>query len=159
MKPHFPLKGGCSCGSVRYQITSKPLIVHCCHCSWCQRESGSAFVINAVIEADRVALLKGAPVCIDTPSASGYGQKIWRCPHCQVALWSNYAGIGEKVRFIRVGTLDTPAALPPDIHIYTSTKLDWVQLPEGLPAMPDYYNLDEIWPRDSIERKNRLFGQ
>lgn len=159
MKPHFPLKGGCSCGSVRYQITSKPLIVHCCHCSWCQRESGSAFVINAVIEADRVALLKGAPVCIDTPSASGYGQKIWRCPHCQVALWSNYAGIGEKVRFIRVGTLDTPAALPPYIHIYTSTKLDWVQLPEGLPAMPDYYNLDDIWPRDSIERKNRLFGQ
>ncbi|WP_321340481.1 GFA family protein [uncultured Cohaesibacter sp.] len=159
MKTHFPLKGGCSCGSVRYQITSKPLIVHCCHCSWCQRESGSAFVINAVIEADRVALLKGAPVCIDTPSASGYGQKIWRCPHCQVALWSNYAGIGEKVRFIRVGTLDTPAALPPDIHIYTSTKLDWVQLPEGLPAMPDYYNLDEIWPSDSIERKNQLFGQ
>ena len=159
MKTHFPLKGGCSCGSVRYQITSKPLIVHCCHCSWCQRESGSAFVINAVIEADRVALLKGAPVCIDTPSASGYGQKIWRCPHCQVALWSNYAGIGEKVRFIRVGTLDTPAALPPDIHIYTSTKLDWVQLPEGLPAMPDYYNLDDIWPSDSIERKNQLFGQ
>lgn len=159
MKTHFPLKGGCSCGAVRYQITSKPLIVHCCHCSWCQRESGSAFVINAVIEADRVALLKGAPVCIDTPSASGYGQKIWRCPHCQVALWSNYAGIGEKVRFIRVGTLDTPAALPPDIHIYTSTKLDWVQLPEGLPAMPAYYNLDEIWPSDSIERKNQLFGQ
>lgn len=159
MKTHFPLKGGCSCGSVRYQITSKPLIVHCCHCSWCQRESGSAFVVNAVIEADRVALLKGAPVCINTPSASGYGQKIWRCPHCQVALWSNYAGIGEKVRFIRVGTLDTPATLPPDIHIYTSTKLDWVQLPEGLPAMPDYYNLDDIWPSDSIERKNQLFGQ
>lgn len=157
MDQHYPLAGGCSCGAVRYQIETAPMIVHCCHCTWCQRETGSAFVLNALIEAERVTLLKGAPVCIDTPSASGKGQKIWRCPDCQVALWSNYAGSGEKVRFVRVGTLDHPGALPPDIHIYTSTKLDWITLPDGVPAVEDYYRLSEVWSDESLERKSRLF--
>nr|WP_319485340.1 GFA family protein [uncultured Cohaesibacter sp.] len=157
MDQHYPLTGGCSCGAIRYQIETAPMIVHCCHCTWCQRETGSAFVLNALIEAERVTLLKGAPVCVDTPSASGKGQKIWRCPHCQVALWSNYAGSGEKVRFVRVGTLDKPGALPPDIHIYTSTKLDWVSLPDDVPAMEEYYRLSEVWSPESIERKQQLF--
>nr|WP_319388857.1 GFA family protein [uncultured Cohaesibacter sp.] len=157
MDQHYPLAGGCSCGAVRYQIETAPMIVHCCHCTWCQRETGSAFVLNALIEAERVTLLKGAPVCIDTPSASGKGQKIWRCPDCQVALWSNYAGSGEKVCFVRVGTLDHPGALPPDIHIYTSTKLDWITLPDGVPAVEDYYRLSEVWSDESLERKSRLF--
>ncbi|WP_319498118.1 GFA family protein [uncultured Cohaesibacter sp.] len=157
MDQHYPLTGGCSCGAIRYQIETAPMIVHCCHCTWCQRETGSAFVLNALIEAERVTLIKGAPVCVDTPSASGKGQKIWRCPHCQVALWSNYAGSGEKVRFVRVGTLDKPGALPPDIHIYTSTKLDWVSLPEDVPAMEEYYRLSEVWSPESIERKQQLF--
>jgi hypothetical protein len=154
---HYPLTGGCSCGAIRYQIETAPMIVHCCHCTWCQRETGSAFVLNALIEAERVTLLKGAPVCINTPSASGKGQKIWRCPHCQIALWSNYAGSGDKVRFVRVGTLDHPGTLPPDIHIYTSTKLDWVTLPDGVPAVEEYYRLSEVWSPESIERKQRLF--
>ncbi|WP_245418149.1 GFA family protein [Cohaesibacter haloalkalitolerans] len=157
MDQHYPLTGGCSCGAIRYQIETAPMIVHCCHCTWCQRETGSAFVLNALIEAERVTLLKGAPVCINTPSASGKGQKIWRCPHCQVALWSNYAGSGDKVRFVRIGTLDHPGTLPPDIHIYTSTKLDWVTLPDGVPAVEEYYRLSEVWSPESIERKQRLF--
>lgn len=152
MSFQYPLQGGCACGAVRYQLETAPLFVHCCHCTWCQRETGSAFVLNAMIEADRVTLLKGEPVCIDTPSASGKGQKIWRCPHCQVALWSNYAGAGEKVKFVRVGTLDHADALPPDIHIFTSTKQPWVHLPEDLPIMLEYYNRKELWPTSSLER-------
>src|SRR6187551_817352 len=105
------LEGGCTCRSVRYRLASAPLFVHCCHCRWCQRESGSAFALNAMIEADRVALLAGEPEAVDTPSASGKGQKIWRCPRCRVAVWSNYAGAGAAVRFVRVGTLDEAGRL------------------------------------------------
>lgn len=145
-------EGGCTCRHVRYRIKSKPLFVHCCHCSWCQRETGTAFALNAMIEADRVELTSGEVELVNTPSASGKGQKIWRCPQCFVALWSNYSGSGDKVRFMRVGTLDNPAAMPPDIHIFTSTKQPWVVLPEGAKAVPEFYSPREMWPKESRER-------
>jgi hypothetical protein len=110
-------------------MTAKPLFVHCCHCRWCQRETGASFALNAMIESDRVVLLSGAPEVVLTPSNSGKGQKIARCPQCRIALWSNYAGAGDVVRFVRVGTLDKPDRLPPDIHIFTSSKQPWVVLP------------------------------
>jgi len=148
--------GRCTCGEVRYRMTTAPLFVHCCHCRWCQRETGSAFVLNAMIEAERVELLAGTPVVIDTPSNSGKGQKIARCPTCQVALWSNYGGGGDAVRFVRVGTLLEPDRLPPDIHIYTSTKQPWVILPPGTPAVAEFYDLEKYWPAASLERRVAL---
>ena len=129
-----PMEGGCACGGVRYRMTGAPIFVHCCHCRWCQRESGAAFALNALIEADRVVLLKGEPERVATPSASGKGQTFARCPDCHVALWSNYAGAGDLVNFVRVGTLDQPDRLPPDIHIYTASKQPWVVIPEGMPS-------------------------
>ncbi|MEE8455784.1 MAG: GFA family protein, partial [Limibaculum sp.] len=120
------MDGGCACGAVRYRMSGAPMFVHCCHCRWCQRETGAAFALNALIEADRVLVLTGAPEAVPTPSASGWGQRIARCPECRVALWSNYAGAGDAVRFVRVGTLDEPDRLPPDIHIYTASKQPWV---------------------------------
>jgi hypothetical protein len=150
------LTGRCTCGAVRYELTSRPLFVHCCHCRWCQRESGASFALNAMIEADRVALLEGGPEVVLTPTASGKGQKIARCPSCRVALWSNYAGAGDAIRFVRVGTLDEPDLLPPDIHIFTSSKQPWVQLPPGVPAVPEYYDRRQYWPRESLERRARL---
>jgi hypothetical protein len=147
------LEGSCTCGAIRYRLTSKPLFVHCCHCRWCQRETGSAFVINALIEADRVELLAGTPEIVPTPSNSGRGQKIARCPTCRVALWSNYAGAGDAVRFVRVGTLLEPDRLPPDIHIFTSSKQPWVVLPADTPVVPEYYKLDDYWPQDSLKRR------
>ena len=120
MASNDTFEGGCTCRHVRYRIKSKPLFVHCCHCRWCQRETGTAFALNAMIEADRVELPAGEPELVDTPSASGKGQKIWRCPHCRIALWSNYAGAGDEVRFVRVGTLDEPdgdAARHPHLHL------------------------------------------
>ena len=131
----LPLEGGCTCGAVRYRMNTRPLFVHCCHCRWCQRETGASFALNAMIESDRVSLLKGQPEVVNTPSNSGKGQKIARCPVCRIALWSNYAGAGDAVRFIRVGTLDDPDRLPPDIHIFTSSKQPWVVLPPGMPAV------------------------
>jgi len=148
--------GGCSCGHVRYRMTSEPLFVHCCHCSWCQRETGSAFALNAMIESDRVHFLKGEVEVIDTPTRSGKGQKISRCKECQAALWSIYAGAGDTVRLIRVGTLDAPALVPPDIHIYTSTKQPWVVLTPDIPIMTQYYRASEQWPNESLERRAAL---
>ena len=155
----LPLDGGCDCGEIRYRITTKPLIVHCCHCRWCQRESGASFALNAMIEAERVEVLKGEAEVIDTPSNSGKGQKIARCPQCRIALWSNYTGGGDKVKFVRVGTLDAPDVMPPDIHIFTSTKQPWVILPPGISAFAEYYRADEVWPAESLARRKALFGK
>ena len=149
-------EGGCTCRSVRYRLRSKPMFVHCCHCSWCQRETGTAFALNALIERERMEVT-GEVVLVDTPSNSGKGQVIARCPKCHIALWSNYGGQGDGVRFVRVGTLDEPGRMPPDIHIFTSTKQPWVTLADGKPVMKEYYKSSEIWPKESLERRARVF--
>ena len=154
----FSAEGGCACASVRYRLTSRPMFVNCCHCRSCQRESGASFALNAMIEADRVVLLSGSPEVVDTPSASGMGQKVTRCPSCRVALWSNYGGAGDAIHFIRVGTLDEPERLPPDIHIYTASKQPWVVLPPGTPAVAGFYERDEVWPEESLARRRRALA-
>jgi hypothetical protein len=155
----FPLAGGCACRAVRYRMETRPLFVHCCHCRWCQRETGAAFALNAMIEADRVTLLAGEPEIVDTPSESGRGQKVARCPKCRIAVWSHYAGAGPAVSFIRVGTLDAPDHLPPDIHIFTASKQPWVVLPAGVPAVPEYYDRNEHWPKESLARRETLVAK
>jgi hypothetical protein len=151
--------GGCTCRHVRYRMTSKPLFVHCCHCRWCQRETGAAFALNAMIEADRVQLLSGDLTVVDTPSNSGKGQRISRCPRCAIAVWSNYAGAGDAIRFVRVGTLDEPENLPPDIHIFTASKQPWLVLPPDTPAEPEFYKVSERWPAESLERRAALLAK
>jgi hypothetical protein len=152
----YPVDGGCDCKAIRYRMMTNPMFVHCCHCRWCQRETGSAFVLNALIETDRVQLLTGEPEVIDTPSQSGRGQKIARCPSCKIALWSNYSL--PTVRFIRVGTLDNPDIAPPDVHIFTASKQPWVILPPGAPAFAEYYDSSKLWPADSLERRAAAFA-
>jgi hypothetical protein len=152
----FPLEGGCDCRYIRYRMQTRPLFVHCCHCRWCQRETGASFALNAMIEADRVSLLSGEPDIVDTPSASGMGQKIARCPKCRIAVWSNYAGAGPVVKFVRVGTLDQPDHLPPEIHIFTASKQPWVVIPSHMPAVPEYYEREKFWPPESLARRQAL---
>lgn len=148
----FELEGGCDCRGVRYRITSQPLFVHCCHCRWCQRETGSAFALNAMVETERLAVLQGAPEEVAVPSESGKGQRIVRCPHCRVALWSHYPGGGEAIAFVRVGTLDTPDALPPDIHIYTASKQPWLMLPADARAFAEFYDPRVEWSAETLQR-------
>jgi hypothetical protein len=148
--------GHCTCNFVRYRLTSRPMFVNCCHCRWCQRETGSAFVINATIEADRMELLAGEVELVDTPSLSGAGQQIARCPKCRVALWSNYSSLGALVRFVRVGTLDEPDRLPPDAHIFTMSKQPWVVLPPGAPVFHEFYEREKLWSADSLARRKAL---
>ena len=152
------MDGGCGCGSLRYRLLKRPMIVHCCHCRWCQRETGSAFAVNAVLEADCVVHEGTEPMLVLTPSESGRGQTIARCPTCQMAVWSNYAGAGERIRFVRVGTLDQPDLLPPDIHIFTASKQPWVVLPEGVRAVPQYYAPKQIWSPQAQARWRKARG-
>jgi hypothetical protein len=151
------LAGGCACGAVRYRLSGAPMFVHCCHCRDCQRQTGSAFVLNALIETARIVLLSGEPVAVAVPTDSGRPHEIHRCPACQTALWSDYGG-RPALRFVRVGTLADPAALPPDVHIYTRSKLPWIALPAGVPAFAAYYDMQALWPAASLERRRAILG-
>jgi hypothetical protein len=149
--------GGCACGQLRYRLSSAPMFVHCCHCRDCQRQTGSAFVLNALIETARVERLAGVTASVPAPTDSGRPHDIHRCPHCQAAVWSHYGG-GPKLAFLRIGTLDEPSALSPDVHIYTRSKLPWVALPPGAPAFEAYYDSKTLWPAASLARRKALFG-
>jgi hypothetical protein len=145
-------EGGCACGEVRYRLTSRPMFIHCCHCLDCQRQTGSAFVLNALIETDRIELLSGEPRPMPVPTGSGGPHDIYRCPTCLTAMWSDY-GRRPGLRFVRLGALDDPAALGPDVHIFTRSKLPWVGLPAEVPAFEIYYDTQALWPSASLERR------
>ena len=145
------MEGGCDCGGVRYRIKATPMMVHCCHCRWCQRETGSGFVINAIVETSNLEIT-GETVMVGTPSASGKGQKIVRCPKCHVALWSHYARRGTALAFVRAGTLDDPSAVTPDVHIFTATKLPWIGLPEDAQVFTEFYDVPKVWPPEALAR-------
>ena len=143
-------EGGCACGALRYRLRSEPMFIHCCHCLNCQRQTGSAFVVNLLIEADHLQLLAGAPHPVEAPRDRGRPQRIFRCPQCQVAIFSEYGS--PEVRFVRGGTLDDPTDIAPDVHIYTRSKVDWVTFPEGTPAFEEYYDHKKLWPSESLRR-------
>jgi hypothetical protein len=133
------------------------MFVHCCHCLSCQRQTGSAFVINLLIEADRVELLAGEPQPVDVPRDDGSVQQIYRCPTCQVAVFSEYGR--PEVRFVPAGTLDEPSSITPDVHIFTRSKLPWVTLPGSAPAFDVYYDSKTLWPPESLERLDAVFAR
>jgi hypothetical protein len=143
-------QGGCACGALRYRLASHPLFIHCCHCLNCQRQTGSAFVVNLLIEADRVEVLTGAVQPVDVPRDDGSVQRVSRCPQCQVAVFSEYTR--PEVRFVRGGTLDDPTDVAPDVHIYIRSKVGWVTLPQGTPAFEAYYDHEKLWPPESLRR-------
>lgn len=146
------LTGGCGCGEVRYELASKPMFTNCCHCLDCQRQTGSAFVINGLIETDRIEILSGEPVGVKLPTPSGRAHISFRCPTCQVSLWSDY-GNRSYLRFLRIGTLDDPNQVPPDAHIFTRSKLGWVILPEDVPTFAVYYDMQELWSDEAQARR------
>jgi hypothetical protein len=151
------LSGGCACGAVRYRLGSTPMFVHCCHCRDCQRQTGSAFVINALIETDQVEVESGDPQPFAMPTDSGRPHHVYRCPTCGTAVWSDY-GDRKVLRFVRVGTLDDPTTLTPDVHIFVRSKLPWVTLPGGVPAFEAYYDMRKLWPSESLERRRAILG-
>jgi hypothetical protein len=155
--PTPPFAGACFCGAVKYRLTSAPMFVNCCHCTDCQRQTGGAFAINALIERARVEVLEGEPVRTTVPTDSGRFHDIWRCGQCHTALWSDYGRRGT-VAFVRVSTLEDRHAIEPDAHIFTRSKVPWVRLPEGARAFKVYYDMKKEWPAESLERRNAAVG-
>lgn len=153
------MRGSCSCGQIQFELSDQPMFVHCCHCRMCQRQTGTAFALNALIEADKLTLHAGTPETIEMPSKNPRGQKIRRCPKCRVALWSTYPGGGETFVYVRVGALEDPDAFPPDIHIFTESKQPWVNLPAQTPAFAQFYDRQECWPEASLMRRQLALGE
>lgn len=153
------MDGRCTCGDVSFRLLDEPIVTHACHCRWCQRETGSAFALNGVIETERLQLLSGAPEEVELPSASGKGQIVARCPRCRVALWSHYAGSGRSLAYVRMGTLEDTSTVAPDVHIFTSTKQPWVVLPEGARVFPAFYRAREVLSEAALARRNAALGR
>jgi hypothetical protein len=151
------LEGGCACGAVRYRLASGPMFVNCCHCSDCQRQVGSAFVINALIETDRIQVQSGEIAPTAMPTDSGRPHLVYRCTACGTTLWSDY-GDRKVMSFLRATTLDDRGALKPDAHIFTRSKLPWVQLPDDARVFEIYYDMETEWPAESLARRNALLG-
>ncbi len=149
-------RGQCSCGESEFLMKRDPLFVHCCHCTYCQRETGASYGLNALVEAAEISLTKGEPERVELPSNSGKGQSVYRCSTCKIALWSHYGAGGEKLSFVRVGTLDEASHFTPSIHIYTSTKQPWITLSDAVPSVAGYYSAKEHWPTESLERARAM---
>lgn len=153
------VEGGCGCRAVRYRLEATPMVVHCCHCRWCQRESGASFALNAMIESSKLTSLGAEPEMVLTPSESGAGQTIARCSQCKTAVWSHYSSAGPILAFVRVGTLDNPDAFAPDVHIFTESKQPWLALPAGAPAFEQYYDREQVWSQQALARRRALLPQ
>lgn len=110
-----------------------------------------------------------APKTVLVPSESGKGQSMSRCPRCFTCVWSNYSGNGPLARAVRVGTLDEPWKVMPDVHIYTESKHPAVILPEDGAEIDDgnggkkkvrlfkrFYPVPEIWSKESLARMGEI---
>nr|WP_029040344.1 GFA family protein [Cucumibacter marinus] len=146
------LSGECACGEVQYELGRVPMFTHCCHCLECQRQTGSAFVINGLIETDQITVSGLEPVPVPVPTSSGRQHDVYRCPRCQTALWSDYGG-RSWLRFVRIGTLHDPSSVSPDVHVFARSKRDWVGLPEDVPVFDVFYDMKELWPSEALARR------
>ena len=149
------MSGRCSCGAVTYHLSEEPMFVHCCHCCDCQRLSGSAYLLNALIETDRVAV-EGELTEVHLQTPSGGGKVVKRCAACGDAIFSHYLIRGSSIAFVRVGTLNDPAACPPNVQIFTESKQPWVFLSSDIPAFEQFYDFNELWPEESLHRRRKL---
>jgi hypothetical protein len=153
------LEGGCGCGAVRYRLTGEPFIVHNCHCSLCQRQTGTGSAVNAFIESDRLNLLSGDVVENAFETGSGATQTVIRCGKCGTAMWSFYPRLGRKVAAVRVGTLDEPSLAAPDVAIFVADKPDWAPVPEGIPTFEQFYNPMDVYSEQSLARLKAVIDQ
>ncbi|KAH3906435.1 hypothetical protein HBH56_203930 [Parastagonospora nodorum] len=156
-----PFYGSCPCTHISYTLTSTPLIVHACHCTHCQHESGSAFALNALYEPDRVIVQDGKEADIlrtNVPSEKG-GQTMHRCPKCYTVLWSTYAAGRDLLKVVRVGTIDGGVGkLRPDAHLFVGKEKGWMNL-DGERVFETVGKKENYWSGESLERFRIVVGR
>lgn len=127
------------------------MFTHACHCTDCQRTTGSAFVIHSVLLGDDLQV-EGETKAGMLPSGSGAGCEIHFCAACGTYIWCRYLYHKVDVIALRVGTLDDTSQVSPQAHIFTRSKQPWLKLPEDVPAFEEALNRDAVWTAESIER-------
>ena len=122
------MTGGCSCGAIRYEIASFPLLLYTCNCTDCQTRSGSAFALNMPVPADAFRILQGEPKAWRSTSPTGVPVISWFCGDCGTRLYGERAGRSDRVN-VRAGTLDDTSWLVPAAHFFTrrQSAQAWVQ--------------------------------
>lgn len=140
------------CNTVRYRLLTSPLFCHACHCLDCQRVSGSAFILSLEIELYNIKIISATlPAFTKHEPKPGVFEQFAECPKCRVRLWAD-SMVEEAVCDVRVGTLDFPSLMEPDLHIFVESKLDWVRLPDGARTMLKGGNVQQFWPKSSLKR-------
>lgn len=145
----LPLTGGCQCGGLRYEVRAEPLSVYVCHCTECQRQSGSAFAMSAVVPRPALVYLSGRPKRCSRKADSGNTIDGDFCPDCGVRL-AHYPSANDKVAILKPGTLDDTRWLVPVGHIWTRSAQAWVTIPDDtvrFAGHPDVARLIDAWQR------------
>jgi hypothetical protein len=145
------IDGGCACGAVRYRLLKPPLFVHCCHCTRCQRESGTAYVAHGMIERANLEW-DGEVTAVRLPTDSKTRHEIVHCAACLTPLWGQHGRQPSVMVYLKVGTFDAPERCPPNAHIFVRSKLAWVAINPDIPQFARYYNAAKVWPQESLER-------
>jgi len=125
-RPTFPLTGGCSCGAIRYEIASFPLLLYTCNCTDCQTTSGSAFALNMPVETKSFHIVKGAAKGWHRISPSGANTTSWFCDNCAARIYGSRESRPEAVN-VRAGTLDDTSWLIPVAHLFIGSAQGWIQ--------------------------------
>lgn len=126
--------GGCQCGSVRYRIEGEPLDLVVCHCTECQRQSGSAFGMSLAVRAKDFRLTTGTLKSFTVTCDSGRLKTCTFCPDCGCRIYHQTDPRGMSVK---AGTLDDRTTLRPTAHYWTARKQPWVVVPDGVRTFPD----------------------
>ncbi|MGZ5870506.1 MAG: GFA family protein [Bradyrhizobium sp.] len=144
----LPLSGGCPCEAVRFAVNAMPLLVYACHCTECQRWSGSAFSLSMPVASDSFALTCGKPRPWRRTGASGFESTYWFCGDCGGRVYGQRDSRPDIIA-VRAGTLDDTSWLRPIAHVYLRSAQAWERIPnnaEGFEVMPkEFWSLSEKW--------------
>lgn len=126
--------GRCLCGAITYEFPDDPAVWAVCHCLNCQRQAGSAFSTLAGVPMAKFNMTGEPKLYEDHDTDSGNSVQRYFCGECGSPIYSALAEQPDVI-YLKTGTLDDTSAFNPAFHVWTSTKQQWVDLPEGVPQL------------------------
>ena len=151
-KPFPAIHGGCFCGSTRYRLETAPLFCYACHCTDCNKQTGSVYACFTSIENDHITSIGALPPKITTAIRSGgIIRHMASCGKCGTRLWAS-GDTTPVTADIATGTLDLPELMEPDLHSYIESKISWAILPESAKTCRGPFDYRKHWPKSSLKR-------